>query len=491
MYYRFNKLPLHWILVPLFFILHSVNEYYGLLSSKIVFRYLGYYILLAVLLFTGGRWPFKSYKKSAIWTTTLLLVFFFWGAAHDFLKRLGLPSSFTSYSLLLPMLFILLLFLTWRLWKRTHTGKSTVFLNLVFSVLIIVDLAQITYKWLSPVDENDLSRNNPPLQINIKPIPDALKPDIFFIVFDEYASSLSLKKYFNFDNHLLDSMMKSNGFYVVQKAKSNYSATPLSVSSTFNMQYFNYEGHKFDALDLQRAWYTLNQSFIPRFFQSAGYNIKSISIDSTGKIAPTTFDLKGHYKIFEGHTLIGRLYRDIFWNFYPYFPFLKSNDDPIAEHVWGNKRNLDKLLNEMKQINDTPKFVYTHLLIPHPPLCFDHNGEITSFSEEEKVTGKPYTENVLYCNKIIQQILSLKQKINRPFVMIIEGDHGYRENTPIQCTEETKFMNLSTFYFSDQNYNLLNDSISPVNTFRTILNKYFDAGLPLLKDSTISIKYKS
>jgi hypothetical protein len=49
-------------------------------------------------------------------------------------------------------------------------------------------------------------------------------------------------------------------------------------------------------------------------------------------------------------------------------------------------------------------------------------------------------------------------------------------------------MDLNTYYFSDGNYSTLYDSISPVNSFRVILNKYFKTGLPLLKDSTIRFK---
>lgn len=491
MKYRFSKLPVHWIMLPVFFVLHPVNEYYGLLSSKIVFRYMWYYILLAVLLLAGGRLLFKSYKKSAVWTTTLLLVFFSWGAVHDFLKGLGLPSFFTSYSLLLPILFIFLLFLSWLLWKRDNIDKSTIFLNLVFSVLIIVDLAQIAYKYLSPVDENDLSRNNPPLQINIKPIPDSLKPDIFFIVFDEYASSLSLKKYLNFDNHALDSMMKSSGFYVAGKAKSNYNATPLSVSSTFNMQYFQeiYEGYQFDAVDLQRAWYTLKKSFIPDFLRKNKYDIITYSIDSTGEIAPAKFNGVVQEEIFWGHTLLACLQKDIFWNFYSIAPFLRPHNHFIEQHTW-EKRNIRNLFSEIGKNRNKPRFVYVHLMLPHSPFCLDRNGKFREYSEMEKESGEAYLEQVLYSNKLIEDVLVFAKRITTPLVMIIQGDHGYRDRTPVKANYETKFMNLSTYYFSDHDYRLLYDSISPVNTFRVILNKYFNTNIPLLRDSTTLIKYK-
>ncbi|MDQ3277751.1 MAG: hypothetical protein M3Q06_05465, partial [Bacteroidota bacterium] len=46
------------------------------------------------------------------------------------------------------------------------------------------------------------------------------------------------------------------------------------------------------------------------------------------------------------------------------------------------------------------------------------------------------------------------------------------------------FRNLNAYYFSDKDYGMLYDSISPVNTFRVVLNKYFSQSFPLLKDSS-------
>ncbi|HEX6428036.1 MAG TPA: hypothetical protein VF008_10140, partial [Niastella sp.] len=71
--------------------------------------------------------------------------------------------------------------------------------------------------------------------------------------------------------------------------------------------------------------------------------------------------------------------------------------------------------------------------------------------------------------------------------VIVAGDHGYRES-PFNISRLNMYtMNLNTYYFSDKDYSMIYDSISPVNTFRVVLNKYFNTKLPLLKDSTISL----
>ena len=68
-------------------------------------------------------------------------------------------------------------------------------------------------------------------------IPNENKPDIFFVVFDEYASSKSLKEDFDFDNSEIDSLFEANGFFVSYDSKSNYNYTFFSVASTFVLDY--------------------------------------------------------------------------------------------------------------------------------------------------------------------------------------------------------------------------------------------------------------
>ena len=65
------------------------------------------------------------------------------------------------------------------------------------------------------------------------------------------------------------------------------------------------------------------------------------------------------------------------------------------------------------------------------------------------------------------------------------SDHGM----PNELIKKSgySFDAFSSFYFPDHDYKNLNDSIQPVNTFRIVLNKFFGANYPLLKDSTIQV----
>ena len=96
-----------------------------------------------------------------------------------------------------------------------------------------------------------------------------------------------------------------------------------------------------------------------------------------------------------------------------------------------------------------------------------------------------YLNQVIYTNSLLKELIQLVPvDSGRGRVVIIEGDHGFRDYDQ-PAKREKEFMNLNTYYFSDHDYSMLHDSISPVNSFRVVLNKYFCQALPLLKDSTI------
>jgi len=82
---------------------------------------------------------------------------------------------------------------------------------------------------------------------------------------------------------------------------------------------------------------------------------------------------------------------------------------------------------------------------------------------------------------VVDQLFQIKSE--RPVAIILQSDHG-----PVSVDSSKTsyaFRNYTAFYFSDQDYHTLYKSISNVNTFRIIMNKYFNTHLQLLPDSSI------
>jgi hypothetical protein len=496
MRYRF---PFHTWLVAVFFSLHIINEYYALLPGALIAEFAFYYLLLSAILLAAGRLLFNNMMKASIWATVLMIVFCFFGAAHDNLKKLTGTSFLGSYKVVLPLLFAGVILFSWYIRKRKQpVARLSAYLSFFFGVLCLMEIVLLCYKKITnAADQISIPYTVAPGINNSKTLP-AYRPDIFFIVFDEYASTAGLAKYCGYDNSTLDSILHSNRFYIASHSKSNYNYTPFSISSTFNLHYFNKDLSR-DKLTLKtwmEGWYSLQHSRLPQWLAAQGYQVHNYGVcNLVDRPILTTPVFYPHQRsIMYQETLWGRIERDILWNIYdfqlPFFKkqFKKNVMRSTREAIDQNRFNYQSVLRELNTQGDQPKFVFAHIMMPHLPFVLDHQGHLlpdSLLATSHMYNKDRYLEQLVYSNTWID---SIAQASNRPWprprIVIVEGDHGYRDTT-LTAARDIHFMNLNSYYFSDHDYSLLYDSISPVNSFRVAFNKYFHTRLPLLKDSTI------
>jgi hypothetical protein len=136
-------------------------------------------------------------------------------------------------------------------------------------------------------------------------------------------------------------------------------------------------------------------------------------------------------------------------------------------------------LDELRQMPEVPgpKFVFAHLVIPHWPHVFGPNGE-SVHDQPDSATG--YRNQVIFINKQIIPILeNILSKSSTPPVIIIQGDHGSIIESP-----ERRMSILNAYYLPAGGESALYENISPVNSFRVVLNEIFGDNAPLLDDKS-------
>ncbi len=428
----------------------------------------------------------------------LLIPFFFFGAFLDFIKSLGLPAFLVSYKFILLLGLILIITLTVKLKKAKIPYKASRFFLYLFSLLLILETGTtVFYIFSNKLKEIDPAGNNHPLKPQLRINDKEQMPDIFFFVFDEYTSSKALQKYYHFDNKKLDSSLVNSGFFISKNSQSNYNATSFSIGSTFNLQYFNrdLENIPNNAYSLLQGDYSFKNSLLPDLLERNGYDIINHGLchikNHPISVEPlfTEFSKKALYF----GTLGGRIENDIFWNLSVRLPWYSKLRQPDLAYIKRDQTNYRNFLRELGKVAEKPRFVYGHVARPHRPAYVDRNGHPRMVSDDDFTDAnhdKLYIEQVISANAWIDSLVkaATTTKRTRPLVLIIEGDHGNRYAEWGRFIREKQFMNLNTYYFSDKDYSMLYDSISPVNSFRVVLNKYFQAGLPLLKDSTIRLE---
>jgi hypothetical protein len=141
-------------------------------------------------------------------------------------------------------------------------------------------------------------------------------------------------------------------------------------------------------------------------------------------------------------------------------------------------------------------FVFAHVMCPHPPFVFGPNGEELKRSDpytlldgdpptEENITL--YRDQVKYVSQLTMQAIDrILANSSTPPVIILQGDHGSKAYSEADPPEDIRMMLLfpilNAYHLPLDGDAWLYDSISPVNSFRLIFNRYLGTNLDLLED---------
>ncbi len=492
-FYRLH--PFYVLLLPVFFVLHGYNENYGVIAVSDMLVLLGGYCVAALLL-TGLLYLlYRNVAKAAFLAALLFCIYFFFGAIHDFLK---LHAGFWHrYSRLLPFFLTVIIITALVLKKTTHRFfRINLFFNGLLLIYILVDTAAIAWKTLHP-ERNRLSAAAAANKAALLPCDNCAHPDIYFLVFDEYSSTVNLRETFQYNNAALDSFLVKQGFFMQSHSFSNYNFTPFSVASILNMNYINgiAQPDSVGVEDYANCEKLIKNNQVIDFLSARNYALRNYSIfdlaDSPSSVEVSLLPVKT--KMITEQTLFRRLWRDIGWN----FVMGRFRADWITRGMVYNNLDLNnKLLKQLQEETRAaygqPRFVYAHFEMPHWPFYFDQTGQLRSqdllIAEVGGTHIGPYTNYLPYTNsKIMELVTSIQQNTHGKSVIIIMGDHGYRVDLE-GVSRNHYFQNLNAVYMPQQNYRLLKDSISGVNQFRVIFNTLFNQSFPLLKDSSVFLK---
>lgn len=443
----------------------SINFYEATISFLIIFA-------LGLAAFFVIKWMIKDRIKSSLILSYTLFVTLFFRDIVEVLAYVKITNALSLFSIFIGELFltvalviILLAALTLWLYKtKLKLLKLNSYLNLLTTFFLFIEIIGCGFLEVSEVELKNKIELKQPLN-NI-----TTKPDIYFIILDGYSGFNVLQKHWNFANGELKKFLIDNGFFVAENGKTIYNVTNYSIASTFNMAELNIDTTDLYAKSsyLSLAELIKNNIVVKRFYE-LGYDFINLSF----------FDILNKKKFYQDIYFFkkGNIYQDrtIYGHIYEIY---NENTADMA------KINLD-IFNRLRTIrstfNEKPKFIYAHIMMPHPPYYFDAEGNETDFSYANDIENKyNYLEQLKYSNKLLMETLnSIFNSAENPPVIIVQGDHGFRAFEK-ENKNEIEFSVLNCFYFPDKDYSLLTDSSKTINTFRVIFNKYFNQKLELL-----------
>ncbi len=425
----------------------------------------------------------RDLAMAALLTSLFCIWFFSCGHIHNFIYYSSdIGHSVGRFRYFLPLLIVLGGAVAWLLLRKRSDEKTSRFTraaNMLGAVLIVSSLAVIAPK----VFEGDVEETLGFPKVAMQVTEGERQPDIYYILPDAYTRSDVLKEEYGYDNQPFIDNLASKGFFIPSESCSNYPYTSLSLSSTLNMDYLqNLKAG--DALDKRQNM--MLDSAVARFLKSRGY--KLFYVNTLGKLVVGNY-LKDDLR----RSLHGR-----FW----VMLLSTTAAKPLASAI-RIKQQRSSVLRGFQSLEEAidiqgPKFVFGHILCPHPPFVFRADGEEVFLDNVDPRFGKGSSLEELYAGQVAFLNSRLEKLVERiiehsetPPVIVIQADHGsgfihdfnlYLDKPPSDEFLRKQMYIFSAFHLPGEGQDKVYDSITPVNTFRVIFNHYFKVEIPLLED---------
>ena len=491
-----SRRPIH----PIFFGVYPVLSLYSLNTALVPASDVPI-PLLVVLGSTCLAWLIlalvtRSLARGAAGASVSIALVFVYGHVRNLLIQdpwLALKLSESSI-LLYGWCVVFLAGLILACWKWKKEEKIIYGLNIGGVVLASLPVLSIGASWYSSWHETKIAKSSP----SFAKLNTTNRPDIYYVILDGFGRQDSLKRVIGLDDDFFIKGLESRGFFVANNCRSNYCQTELSLSSSLNLNYLTavIPGLKATWDDRKILDRLIDKNEVADYLRRIGYRYEAITTGFPA-VHPDSADLWLRRSL--GMSLFsGVLLQEV--------PFSNGFGNFVGSQFEERRIMLkDAMKNLVKSANggNEPRFIFAHILAPHPPFVFGPDGEsikpkrmgfglvdgsdfmINGGTPAEYKTG--YAGQATFVAKnvldIVDQILATSKTTP---IIIFQGDHGSKLKLDQEFLNKTDvnecFPNLNAFLVPPQVRANLYDGITPVNSFRMIFNGLFDDTFAKLPD---------
>ncbi len=452
-------------------------------------------ILAAALLTLVLGLVFRDRRRGAIVASPFVVGVLMYGHGAHIAAALHLPA------LVVPVawvgLMVVAVVAAIRL-PRARLRTVDVALDRIAAILVVVTLVLIVpYQANVAVGGRTAERVEP-----LSSTTTAQKRDVYWLIFDRYGSDRSLKLKYGLDNDLTG-WLSEQGCTVLPDSHANYIRTVLSLETTAQMadlaDIAEDEGEQ--SSDLSVINQGLQDPLVARQFKALGYRYYHVG----GSWGPTRIDSGADVNL-TVPTIPGTGdFSDALYDASA-FPSVARRLH-IADDAGRERQFLysGHGLDALQGLRDEPgpKFVMSHILLPHPPLVFDRDGSYMTGAKMRGLSGdEQYERQLAYTNSRIREIvggLLALPEAQRP-IIILQADEGpFPDTYEVQRRQDVDWAAGATEDELEQKYGILNawcvpggqdlgldPKMTAINTFPTLFSRYFGIGYPTLPDRSFS-----
>ncbi len=464
-------------------------------------------LLAGAALYGLLRWITRSAPKAGLLSAYWILLFVTYGHIYGLLEPVVVGGFAPGRHRFLILIWLMLLLVGTIFVLRK--GYRLSFLcwgaNRIGLLLVGMALIQLLFLQFRPSFTHKPVRS--PAELNTSGLSAGNFPDVYYIILDSYSREDVLSKYYEFDNSEFLNELRNRGFVIPDCTQSNYAYTALVIPSTFNMDYFDSFSAGVDTSAADLNYYQLREHILHNEvrdnFTALGYTYVTIetafpwlNVDDSDIYYRTRISSLFLLQLLEltdfDSMLVDTSLLRVVSEAGALSPRLQEALDYGISRINVMYRKVGKVVRSKNQIRydhvmsilDTaektprivsPKFVYIHVVAPHPPIVFNEKGQ---FAPETSLKIG-YPKEIQYLNQRMLTLIDLiLSQSSRPPVIVLQGDHGWG------TIKENRQLILNAYYLPDGGSKLVYPTITPVNTFRIIFNHYFGGYYPLLEDIT-------
>jgi hypothetical protein len=475
------RLPLH----PLLLAAYAVLFVYAANISEVLPADLWWPLTVALgvagVVLVACALLYRDLRRGALLATSVVLAVGFFGHVG---AQLG--DTFMSEPLQLAECAGLLVAVGVYAWRAgSSLGGATAALN-VFSLALVA----ITLVTIIPAETDRAARASQGEPVSDDVIAEATRwpdRDIYLLVFDRYGSDWSIEERYGIGNDIYP-QLRERGFTVVPGARANYRATDFSLASILNLDTLDdlteSVGRVSDDRTPARA--KLAEHEAGRFLRANGYRYYHLG----AWYGPTrSSPIADEVRVWGSTTEFEQVLRDA-----TVLPAVERLAGWVEDDDFRYRHREEALFTfrQLHRLADEPgrKFVFAHILLPHPPYGFDADGGVVRKATEKEAIAdgresELFAEQLAFTNARMLEVVEalLDRPPDEQPIIVITGDEGPFICGDIDCVDRTpetygiRFGALRAYYLPDLDYQVPPDD-SGVNIFRMLFREYFGADLP-------------
>ena len=484
------SVPITPILASIYPVLFLAAANWDQIKYRDIGRSLTFCILFGIVLLLVCRCLMQTWQKAAMLGTVLSIIFFSYGHIYQFIeiKKIALLQH---QKITLGISFILAVISFWLLRKAKQVTSLLQYANLIITGFCLFSLIQI-WPLITGFFSESFYRPEKPISTNLA---SADLPDVYLLILDGYPRDDVSKEVLKFDNSSFTNDLKAMGFYVAECSQSNYNYTKLSIESMLNLKYINEVPDNSNSLQARltnkNLVYNLKHSKFRKKLESLGYNTVAFETGyaftevadstfyypiNTDKLIPNKFE-----SIFINTTILYARYDlDTLLSGTVYKENARNKELEKNYLIYSYELNQNAMKNLRKSVNDIkgPKFVFAHLMLTHYPFVMKPDGSMNDRNVyDTKSLARQFPLINSYLLNLVKAIQSDKQ---RPSIIIIMGDHGYR------LFDRIILQNYLSVYAPPEVNRRMYPTITPINLFRIIMTEVYGEDYPLVDDKSFT-----